>query len=283
MTSWTGNLKGLYAYGNRLSAYLINDRDIEQHKAGSHDQCWCWTTTLTSSSRSSSTTTTWLSRSRSFGEALASTFQRFASGRRRSLWRSTENGRCESRREKTAPATTSPTVTWEWAARRLGTETQGHDVQLCGERTTDSDVHRHWDSPLHVMWNMRSKISEINFWMSGGGSRSRLHRDAFNAINCQLNGTKYWIMVPNNQTKNVYFVASSKYEMGGLSPVNADAVDLKKYPRFRNVPWGITVVEAGNCIFIPGGKVPPLVGGQSSKALSGHARTSHRNRSAMKR
>ena len=38
MTSWTGNLKGLYAYGNRPSAYLIHDRDIEQHKAGS--QCW---------------------------------------------------------------------------------------------------------------------------------------------------------------------------------------------------------------------------------------------------
>ena len=143
----------------------------------------------------------------------------------------------------------------------IGRDTLAHFLKL--KESSDLYVVSELPTPMYPdieilpcmsCGNMRSKISEVNIWMSAGGSRSRLHRDAFNAMNCQINGTKDWIMVPSNQTKNVYFVASGEYEMGGLSPVNADAVDLKKYPRFRNVPWGITVVEAGDCIYVPGGK-----------------------------
>ena len=111
--------------------------------------------------------------------------------------------------------------------------------------------------PCMSCGRLRNGVSEINLWMSGGGTRSRLHRDAFNAINCQINGTKDWIMVPANQTDNVYFKAGNEWELGGLSPINTDSVNLKKYPRARDVPWGIKTLEAGDCIFIPGGTSCP--------------------------
>eukprot|EP00117_Sycon_ciliatum_P033883 scpid40626/ scgid25973/ JmjC domain-containing protein 7; Jumonji domain-containing protein 7 len=131
-----------------------------------------------------------------------------------------------------------------------------------GLETSDNYVVSELPSPMYgdvellpcmSCGRLLRKVSEVNLWMSGGGTRSRLHRDAFNAINCQINGTKDWIMIPANQTDNVYFKASSDWELGGLSPVNTDSIDLKKYPRIRDVPWGITTVEAGDCIYVPGG------------------------------
>ena len=114
-------------------------------------------------------------------------------------------------------------------------------------------------APCLTCGELADSLVEIDLWWSGGGTRSRLHRDAFNAINCQLNGTKEWIMINNNETDSVYFVASSKWEMGGLSPINVDDVDLQEYPRFSSVKYGLTKIEAGDCIFVPGGKpfLPP--------------------------
>ena len=39
------------------------------------------------------------------------------------------------------------------------------------------------------------RIMEANLWLSSGGTSSLLHRDADNAINCLLNGTKDWILI----------------------------------------------------------------------------------------
>ena len=42
---------------------------------------------------------------------------------------------------------------------------------------------------------LHQRILEANIWMSSGDTRSVLHRDADNAINCLLTGTKSWIMI----------------------------------------------------------------------------------------
>ena len=39
------------------------------------------------------------------------------------------------------------------------------------------------------------RIMEADLWLSSGGTCSLLHRDADNAINCLLNGTKDWILI----------------------------------------------------------------------------------------
>ena len=46
------------------------------------------------------------------------------------------------------------------------------------------------------------RIMEATLWLSSGGTSSLLHRDADNAINCLLNGTKDWILIdPKHEDK----------------------------------------------------------------------------------
>ena len=111
-------------------------------------------------------------------------------------------------------------------------------------------------APCLTCGELADSLAEIDLWWSGGGTRSRLHRDAFNAINCLLNGTKEWITINNNETDGVYFVPYGEFEMGGLSPIDVDDVDLREFPRFAHVKYGFVKIEAGDCIFMPGGKFP---------------------------
>ena len=46
-------------------------------------------------------------------------------------------------------------------------------------------------------------ILEADLWLSSGGTSSLLHRDADNAINCLLNGTKNWILIDPLHEQNV--------------------------------------------------------------------------------
>lgn len=49
------------------------------------------------------------------------------------------------------------------------------------------------------------RIMEANLWLSSGGTSSLLHRDADNAINCLLNGTKDWILIDPIHEDKVMF------------------------------------------------------------------------------
>ena len=48
------------------------------------------------------------------------------------------------------------------------------------------------------------RVLEANLWLSSGGTSSLLHRDADNAINCLLNGTKDWILINPQHEDNVW-------------------------------------------------------------------------------
>ena len=42
--------------------------------------------------------------------------------------------------------------------------------------------------PCLLCGTFKKRLLEVNLWVSSGGSRSLLHRDADNAINCLLHG-----------------------------------------------------------------------------------------------
>ena len=66
--------------------------------------------------------------------------------------------------------------------------------------------------PFMMCGTIYDRLLESNLWLSAGGTKSLLHRDADHAINCLLNGTKDWILIDPKQEADVcYFIKSSKY------------------------------------------------------------------------
>ncbi|XP_028411093.1 uncharacterized protein LOC114533693 [Dendronephthya gigantea] len=143
-------------------------------------------------------------------------------------------------------------------AKGLGRDTIAHFVD------TYHDVNSYIVSELPTpMWSdilvqpcltcgtFSDHIVEIDLWMSGGGSKSLLHKDAFNAINCLYNGTKEWKMIEYKYEKMIYKAWEPEYEVGGYSLLQVDSVDLIKYPKVKDVPWSFVTVNAGDCLFLP--------------------------------
>ena len=98
----------------------------------------------------------------------------------------------------------------------------------------------------------KHRIVEVDWWMNGGKASSIIHKDAFNQINCLMNGTKEWKLIEYKYENKIYKHWEPEREVGGFSRVNPEKVDLLKYPKVAEVPWSFTTIFAGDCLFLPG-------------------------------
>lgn len=86
-------------------------------------------------------------------------------------------------------------------------------------------------------------------WFSSGGTKSVIHNDDVDNINCLYRGTKQLTFVDYNKYKK--FVRIDHPE-GGYSSIDVDRVDYVKFPELRNVEEYIeAIMEEGDCLFIP--------------------------------
>ena len=67
--------------------------------------------------------------------------------------------------------------------------------------------------PFMMCGSFYERTLEANLWLSSGGTKSLLHKDADNAINCLLNGTKDWILIHPDNEKNVGFLIENNLNM----------------------------------------------------------------------
>ncbi|CAD5125672.1 DgyrCDS13874 [Dimorphilus gyrociliatus] len=81
-------------------------------------------------------------------------------------------------------------------------------------------------------------------WFSSGGTKSVLHSDSIDNINCLFDGELKSQVEDesNNWVKN-----------GAYSKVDVERVDMNIYENFRNIPWWHAIMEKGDCLFIPKG------------------------------
>ncbi len=107
--------------------------------------------------------------------------------------------------------------------------------------------------PFMTCGTFKHRMVEVDLWMNGGNASSILHKDAFNTMNCLVNGTKDWKLIALSEEKNIYKAWESAPAHGGYSKINVKSVDLKKYPKVANVPWQFTRIEKGDCLFLPKG------------------------------
>ncbi|XP_022247962.1 lysine-specific demethylase 8-like isoform X2 [Limulus polyphemus] len=95
--------------------------------------------------------------------------------------------------------------------------------------------------------NLQKSLVDIVGWLSSGGTKSVLHTDAMDNLNCILDGSKVAFLVNRTLAKNV----NIDYEDGSYSGVDVEKVDMYRYPGLQDVPWYNVTINPGDCIFIP--------------------------------
>lgn len=86
-------------------------------------------------------------------------------------------------------------------------------------------------------------------WFSSGGTKSVVHNDDVDNINCLYRGRKELLFIEYN--KNKKFVPIDHPE-GGYSSIDVERVNYTMYPQLRHVDhYHHVTMEEGDCLFIP--------------------------------
>ena len=88
------------------------------------------------------------------------------------------------------------------------------------------------------------------FWFGGPGTKGPLHRDLPQNLYAQIVGQKRFVLLDRRLTHMVHrhsFLSG----VPNYSPVDADAPDLVRHPRFRDAPLMVATLEPGDLLFIP--------------------------------
>lgn len=96
---------------------------------------------------------------------------------------------------------------------------------------------------------LQEAIRSVIMWFSSGGTKSVLHNDGLDNINCLLDGSKDLIMFHKKYKKEIegdHFV-----HQGAYSNVDVESVDMEKFPKLRDLPWYSVNITKGDCLYIP--------------------------------
>ncbi|KAK3579916.1 hypothetical protein CHS0354_012457 [Potamilus streckersoni] len=86
-------------------------------------------------------------------------------------------------------------------------------------------------------------------WFSSGETKSVLHYDGADNINCLLDGRKEFVLIDK---KHKDLVERDGFEKDGtFSTVDVEKVDLDKFPGLKEAPWYEVNMTKGDCLFIP--------------------------------
>lgn len=90
-------------------------------------------------------------------------------------------------------------------------------------------------------------------WIGSRGNASGLHFDELNNFNVQVVGRKRWVIFPRAQQPLLY--VPSTLRRSHFSPIDYEAPDYERFPKYREATPIEFDVEPGEVLFLPGGWV----------------------------
>lgn len=112
-----------------------------------------------------------------------------------------------------------------------------------------------------------SFLDTNNFWMGRGGSKSVVHYDDQDNINCMIAGEKRFVFMhpsykeafeahPNTKKNRFGWVDTDlDRSIPGygafMGKIDVDKMDLVKYPGWVDVQWSYADLHPGDCLYIP--------------------------------
>ncbi|XP_078604682.1 bifunctional peptidase and (3S)-lysyl hydroxylase Jmjd7-like [Branchiostoma floridae x Branchiostoma japonicum] len=85
-------------------------------------------------------------------------------------------------------------------------------------------------------------------WFSSGGTKSVLHNDDVDNINCLYDGKKELVFISYQRYRHK---VTLDHPEGSYSSMDVDAVDFTKFPGMREVEYHRVNMSAGDCLYIP--------------------------------
>jgi len=106
--------------------------------------------------------------------------------------------------------------------------------------------------PSLLCGTFKQYLQEAEMWMSSGGTSSHLHYDADHNLHCLITGRKDFIMY-DPKYMDRFDMEIDKVNGTGYSKIDAEMVNVYKYPKVGKTGWKWTTLWPGDCIFIPAG------------------------------
>lgn len=98
---------------------------------------------------------------------------------------------------------------------------------------------------------LHESFTSMHLLYSNGGTSSPLHADGYENFLSVFSGTKVAYVIDPKFGHTLYM--SVVKDFPGLSPINPEAVNFIKYPKFYGVPFHKIVLNAGDVLYIPQG------------------------------
>ena len=107
-----------------------------------------------------------------------------------------------------------------------------------------------FDDIIRPLYCRDAKWYRSKFFFSGPDTNGLLHRDLPQNLYAQIVGRKRFLLLDRRCTRMVHrhsFLSG----VPNFSPVDAEAPDLQRYPRFRDAPLMVAELEPGDLLYIP--------------------------------